>query len=125
MRYRLRKPSAFFLSKEEGVEIDDEAVNDYVEDMISDGDNLYAIDDEGEEDDDYDVDDDDESEDDNVLPYSIRSRHSVASDLRYPDVESVMMAVIRGEIKLRRAEGLRFAYIDDTLFIDGEVRFAV
>ena len=70
---------------------------------------------------DEDYDDDDDSDEDDLLPYSIRSRHSVASDHRFSDVESVLMAVSRGEIKLRRAEGLRFAYIDDMMFIDGEV----
>lgn len=129
MRYRLRRPSAFFLVKEgdeeeedvvvglesDGGEVDKEHRNedddhDSKEDEV--GDDGYYDQDEG---------DDDDSDEDDLPPYSIRSSHSVASEHRFSDVESVLMAVSRGEIKLRRAEGLRFAYIDGMMFIDGEV----
>jgi hypothetical protein len=129
MRYRLRRPSAFFLVKErdekeedvvvglesDGGEVDKEHRNedddhDSKEDEV--GDDGYYNQDEG---------DDDDSDEDDLPPYSIRSSHSVASEHRFSDVESVLMAVSRREIKLRRAEGLRFAYIDDMMFIEGEV----
>lgn len=136
MRYRLRRPSAFFLVKEREEEEEEDVVvglesNGGDVDMDMDhrnedghdskvdqvGDDGYY--DQDEDDDDDDVDDD--SDEDDLPPYSIRSSHSVASEHRFSDVESVLMAVSRGEIKLRRAEGLRFAYIDDMMFIDGEV----
>lgn len=124
MRYRLRRPSAFFLVKDE---VEEEVMREVVgmDHPDEDDEDSDSMEDDVGDDEDYDqdedYDDDDDSDEDDLLPYSIRSRHSVASDHRFSDVESVLMAVSRGEIKLRRAEGLRFAYIDDMMFIDGEV----
>lgn len=126
MRYRLRRPSAFFLVKEEeeedvvvglesdggDVDMDHRNEDDHDSQVDQVGDDGYYDQDEG---------DDDDSDEDDLPPYSIRSSHSIASEHRFSDVESVLMAVSRGEIKLRRAEGLRFAYINDMMFIDGEV----
>jgi len=134
MRYRLRRPSAFFLVKEREEDDEEEEEEDVVVGLESNGVDVDMDMDHRNEDghdskvdqvgDDgyYDQDDDDDDVDeDDLPPYSIRSSHSVASDHRFSDVESVLMAVSRGEIKLRRAEGLRFAYINDMMFIDGEV----
>ncbi len=130
MRYRLRRPSAFFLVKEREEEDEEEEEEDVVVGLESNGGDVDMdmdhdskvdqVGDDGYYDQDED-DDDDDSDEDDLPPYSIRSSHSVASEHRFSDVESVLMAVSRGEIKLRRAEGLRFAYIDDMMFIDGEV----
>ena len=133
MRYRLRRPSAFFLVKERE-EMEEEDM-DVVVGLESNGGDVDMDMDHRNEDDhnskvdqvgddgyyDQDEGDDDDSDEDDLPPYSIRSSHSVASEHRFSDVESVLMAVSRGEIKLRKAEGLRFAYIDDMMFIDGEV----
>ena len=135
MRYRLRRPSAFFLVKEREDEEEDEDEDVVVGLESNGGDVDMDMDHRNEDDHDSKVDqvgddgyydqdeddDDDDSDEDDLPPYSIRSSHSVASEHRFSDVESVLMAVSRGEIKLRRAEGLRFAYIDDMMFIDGEV----
>ena len=54
----------------------------------------------------------------------MRSRHSVAlqtSPAVFADAETLLTAVLRGECALRRAEGVRMAYIEGTMFIDGEV----
>lgn len=51
----------------------------------------------------------------------MRSEHRVALQRVFPDAEAVLQAVAAGECALRRAEGVRMAYIGDTLFIDGEV----
>ena len=53
----------------------------------------------------------------------MRSRHSVAwTHRKFVDAKCVLRAVLQNECALRRAEGLRAAYIDDTLYVDGEVR---
>ena len=53
----------------------------------------------------------------------MRSRHSVAwTHRKFIDAKEVLRAVLHNECALRRAEGLQAAYIDDTLYVDGEVR---
>ena len=77
--------------------------------------------DDKDDDDDYDDYDDD---DDDILPYSVRSKHSVATKRTFKDVEEVLLAVLDGQVNLRRLEGTRIAHISSTslttLFIDGE-----
>lgn len=55
------------------------------------------------------------------LPYAIRSRHSVAIKNTFRTPQDVLQSVRGGICLLRRAEGLRVAFIEDTLFIDGQV----
>jgi hypothetical protein len=57
-----------------------------------------------------------------LLPYAVRSRHSVAVKTIFPSAEAVLRAVLAGECALRRAEGVRIAYIGKTIFINGEVQ---
>jgi hypothetical protein len=57
-----------------------------------------------------------------LLPYAVRSRHSVAVKSTFPTAEAVLRAVLAGECTLRRAEGVRIAYIGKTIFINGEVQ---
>ena len=74
---------------------------------------------EGEEDsDDYDDGYDDE---DDELPLAVSSRYAVASNIVYPDAESVLEAAVAGEIELRLFEGVRVAYLPGirTLFLNG------
>ena len=83
-------------------------------------------DDNGDDDKDnnYDIYDDDDDDDDDILPYSVRSKHSVATKRTFKDVEEVLLAVLDGQVNLRRLEGTRIAHISSpsltTLFIDGE-----
>ena len=69
-----------------------------------------------EEDGDY-----DDINDDDLLPFAVRSKHSVASPRTFSDAEALLVAVLCDEVALRRAEGQRIAYIDDVIYIDGEV----
>jgi hypothetical protein len=62
-----------------------------------------------------------DDEDADLLPYAVRSRHSVAIKKTFPSAEAVLRAVLAGECTLRRAEGVRVAYIGETIFINGEV----
>jgi len=82
-------------------------------------------DDDDDDDDDYDDYDDYDDEDDidtSILPFSVRSsKHRLATERVFADAESVLRAVVQEECALRRAEGVRMAYMKDTLFIDGEV----
>jgi hypothetical protein len=80
-------------------------------------------DDEEDEEDEKDEEEEEEEEDiDTTLPFAVRSRHSVASTRIFADATEVLAAVLRDECALRRAEGLRVAYIKDALYIDGEVK---
>mmetsp|Transcript_14603 Transcript_14603/g.32829 ORF Transcript_14603/g.32829 Transcript_14603/m.32829 type:complete len:578 (-) Transcript_14603:142-1875(-) len=142
LRYRLRPASAFFLqTPETEADADMETETDAETETESPGTRGDSGDsdgsgdsdesegsgdsgdsgDSGEFDDDYDDDEDDEEEGDGQLPFAVRvSKHKFASDRQWADVESLLLSVLRGECALRRAEGMRMAYIGDTLFIDGE-----
>ena len=64
-----------------------------------------------------------DSDDFATLPYAVRCRHSVAwTHRKFMGANDVLRAVLHNECALRRAEGLRVAYIDDTLYVDGQVR---
>lgn len=55
------------------------------------------------------------------LPFAISTSFSVASQKKFDSAEDVMLSVINGQCNLRRAEGVKMAYIDEIMFIDGEV----
>ena len=112
LRMQLRQPKPFFLES-------------YIQKMESKN-NLVKgkefDDDDHNYDDDDDVDDDD---DDDILPYCVRSKHSVASKRVFKDVEEIIVAVLEEKVNLRRLEGTRIAHISSlkssSLFIDGEI----
>ena len=74
---------------------------------------------------DYSSDDDDfgadEDEDDSYIPLFLREPYRVASYDLFDSVEDVLNAVTQGRTVLRRCEGIRMAYTDSSLYIDGEV----
>ena len=61
----------------------------------------------------------------NTLPFSIRSRFSVAWPHTFPSTEALLLAVASGRCALRRAEGVRIAHIGGTLFVNGKVSISV
>lgn len=55
-------------------------------------------------------------------PIYLSSNHyRVASERIFSDAESVLVALMKGEVRLRRAEGTKVAHIENKFFIDGEV----
>lgn len=116
LRMQLRQPQPFFLEsyiqKMENKKANSENTNEKSSDN-NDNDNN----------DDYDNYDDDD--DDDILPYSVRSKHSVATKKVFKDVEEILVAVLDGNVSLRRLEGTRIAHISSdskhaSFFIDGE-----
>jgi hypothetical protein len=55
--------------------------------------------------------------------YLSNNRYRVASKRIFSDAESVLIALTKGEVRLRRAEGTKVAHIEDKIFIDGEVYY--
>lgn len=159
LRYRRRKPSAFFLTSSP-IKLSDGAINNLAVDShptLPCEDSMTEIDGEEESDGadindsnskdttelvdyssgDYDDDYEDEDDDDQILPMSIRSRHSVASKHMFHSVEELLTTILNNEpiittprdqadsykrFALRRLEGVRFAHINGhTVYIDGVV----
>jgi hypothetical protein len=54
------------------------------------------------------------------IPYSIRGPYRIASERLFDSEEALLTAVLNGECNLRRAEGIKMAYIGSVMFIDGE-----
>lgn len=118
LRYRQRSPSPFFLQPAAvAAKTPDEIAKEVVEDNARSG----SAESEENDEHDYDVEEDYE-EADTTLPFAVRSTHSVALPTVFADAAAVLQAVLKGECALRRAEGLRAAYVEDVLYIDGEVR---
>lgn len=67
------------------------------------------------------ADEDDTEEGSDILPYAVRSKHSVALPDVFADASALLQALAAEQCALRRAEGVRMAYIGGTIYIDGEV----
>ena len=85
--------------------------------MGDDSDLNYAIDFDGDDE----FDDEDEDDGDSYIPLFLREPYRVASYEIFGSAEDVLNAVTQGRTALRRCEGLRMAYTDSSMFIDGEV----
>ena len=125
LRYRQRKPSPFFLQPTANTESvtspeNKEENTPSTEKTEVSGTATGQLEEEGG-DHYHDIEEEDE-EVDTTLPYAVRSTHSVALSTVFADATAVLQAVLNGECALRRAEGLRVAYVEDVLYIDGEVR---
>eukprot|EP01032_Pedospumella_encystans_P010513 gene10513-12279_t len=113
LRYRQRGPSAFFLQSA-SMAVKDGAGKVEKEKNYDGKQRAYEKEEEEEE---------EHSDDSATLPYAVRSRHSVTwIHRKFAYAKAVLRAVLHNECALRRAEGLRAAYINDTLYVDGEVR---
>ena len=77
----------------------------------------YAIDIDGDDE----FDDEDEDDGDSYIPLFLREPYRVASYEIFGSAEDVLNAVTQGRTALRRCEGIRMAYTDSSMFIDGEV----
>lgn len=64
-----------------------------------------------------DYDDDDESSE---LPLSVSSSHAVASTTVFSSAEAVLEAALRGQVLLRRAEGVRCLALGGSVYYNGE-----
>lgn len=113
LRMQLRQPQPFFL----------ESYIQKMENKKENSENTNSDNIDNDNNDDYDNYDDDD--DDDILPYSVRSKHSVATKKVFKDVEEILVAVLDGNVSLRRLEGTRIAHISSdskkaSFFIDGE-----
>ena len=113
LRYQLRPPSPFFLAPTESTAasttgsttIQSPTTNTTTGSSCSNSSNCN----------------DDSLQHRNPLPFSIRSRFSVAWPHTFPSTEALLLAVVSGRCALRRAEGVRIAHIEGTLFVNGKV----
>jgi len=73
------------------------------------------------DDDDDDVDDDENLDDESFLPLFLQSPFRVATSELFESAEDVLANVIAGNFTLRRCEGVRMAYTNQAIYVDGEV----
>ena len=62
-----------------------------------------------------------EDEEEDSLAICYTNSHAVALDREFSTVDEVIAEFLAGKISLRRAEGLKMIYINNSLFVDGEV----
>ena len=122
LRMQLRKPRAFFLNSEAKKRSLRSALVEYglTEEVLESqpGNNgLFKT--SNYEDEDEDLFDDDDDEDD-MLPISLRLPYRVASERIFLDSNEVIDAMIADDIVLRRCEGTKLSFTEDTLFVDGD-----
>jgi hypothetical protein len=68
----------------------------------------------------YEDDDDEYDEEDDLEPIFLDDRHRVASKKIFKDIDEVVLGLINNEIYIRRTEGIKIAYIEGVVFVDGE-----
>ena len=132
LRMQLRKPKPFFLkdykkcslrslmiennlvtSGKKGV------VDDVMGGILDTGLSSYEYD---EDDDDYD-DDNDSDGDGDGSPFFLREPYRIASRKIYENMNELFVDFRNNQVYLRRREGVKMAYVESFLFVDGEVRF--
>ena len=117
LRMQLRKPRAFFLADNVRRSLRSAFVEYGLSSEVLDSlgtTSSQCSSYENDEDDEFDEDEDD------IEPVSLRAPYRVASKRVFADPAAVLDALVRKEIVLRRAEGAKIAFIETTMFVDGE-----
>jgi hypothetical protein len=68
----------------------------------------------------YEDDDDEYDEEDDLEPIFLNDRHRVASKKIFKDIDEVVLGLSNNEIYIRRTEGIKLAYIEGVIFVNGE-----
>ena len=63
---------------------------------------------------------DDDGDEDDMPPISLRAPYRVASERIFLDSNEVLDAMMSDDIVLRRCEGTKLSFTEDTLFVDGD-----